>query len=103
MTFVGEGGADGGSLDGGGEYVSVGGGEAGSVGEYKDGGCGLNVCDGEDGGVGCCNVECDGVGNGCCWGVGKVKWLILGLILMLSVKYGLIDKRTIVILELLVF
>ena len=70
MTFV----ADGGSLDGDGEYVSVGGYEAGSsVGEYKDGGCGLNVCDGDDGGVDCCNVECHGGGNGCCGGVGKVE------------------------------
>ena len=42
MTFVGEGGAEGGSVDGGGEDVSVCGCEAGSVDECKDGGCGLN-------------------------------------------------------------
>ena len=41
MTFV-EGGSDCGSVDGGGEYVSVSGCEAGSVDECKDGGCGLN-------------------------------------------------------------
>ena len=29
---------------------SVGGCKAGSVGEYKEGGCGLNVCDGANGG-----------------------------------------------------
>ena len=29
---------------------SVGGCKAGSVGEYKEGGCGLNVCDGGNGG-----------------------------------------------------
>ena len=51
---------------------SVGGCKAGSVGEYKEGGCGLNVCDGGNG-QGCCNVECDGGGNGCCGGVGKVE------------------------------
>ena len=42
MTFVGEGGSDCGSVDGGGEDVSVSGCEAGSVDECKDGGCGLN-------------------------------------------------------------
>ena len=51
---------------------SVGGCKAGSVGEYKEGGCGLNVCDGGNGGQGCCNVEYGG-GNGCCGGVGKVE------------------------------
>ena len=43
VTFVGEVGADGGSVDGGGEDVSVCGCEAGSVGECKNGGCGCNV------------------------------------------------------------
>ena len=45
MTFVGEGGIDGGSVYGGGEDVSVCGCEVGIVGECKDGGCGcgLNV------------------------------------------------------------
>ena len=61
MTFVGDSGADGGSLYGGGEDVSVGGCEAGSVVECKDGGCGVNVCDGEDGGEGCCDGEGEGV------------------------------------------
>ena len=82
---------------------SVGGCKAGSVGEYKEGGCSLNVCDGGNGGLGCCNVECDGGGNGCCGGVGKVEWLIWILNLMLSVKNGLIDIKTIVILELLLW
>ena len=61
MTFVGEGGADGWSLD-----TGV------SVGECKDGGndCSLNLCNGEDGGYGCCNGCCDGGGNGCSGGVG---------------------------------
>ena len=72
MTFVGEGGADGGSLYGGGEDVSVCGCETGSVVECKDG-CGLNVCDGEDGGEGCCDGEGEGGANGCCGGVGKVE------------------------------
>ena len=43
MTFVGEGGVDGGSVYVSGEDVCVCGSEAGSVGECKDGGCGLNV------------------------------------------------------------
>ena len=73
MTFVGQGGVNGGSLDGDSEDVSIGGCEAGSVGEYKNGGCDLNVCDGEDGGDGCWNVECDVGGNGCCGGVGQVE------------------------------
>ena len=50
MTFVGEGGADGGSVDTGDQDVSVCGCEAGSVGENKDDGYGrgINVCNGED-------------------------------------------------------
>ena len=103
MTFVGEGGADGGSVYGTGDDVSVGGCEAGSVVDCKDGGCGLNVCDGEDGGEGCCDGEGEGGANGCCGGVGKVEWLIWILNLMLSVKNGLIDVKTIVILELLLW
>ena len=89
MTFVGEGGVDGGSVYGGGDDVSVCGCEAGSVGECKDGGCGcgLNVWDGEDGGEGCCDGEGFGGGNCCCGGVGKVEWLIFRLILMLLVKW----------------
>ena len=73
MTFVGEVGV--GSLDGGGEDVSDGGCEAGSVGRCKDSGygCGQNVSDGEDGGEGCCVGDGDGGGNCCCGGVGKVK------------------------------
>ena len=55
MTFVGVGGFDGGSVDGGHEDVSFDGCEAGSVGGCKDSGCGLNVCD------------------GCCGGIGKVE------------------------------
>ena len=57
MTFVGEGGADGGSVYGSGEDVSVCGCEAGSVGGCQDGGCGLNGYDGEYGGEGCCDGE----------------------------------------------
>ena len=90
MTFVGEGGADGGSVYGTGDDVSVGGCEAGSVGECKkDGVCGLNWYDGEDGGEGCCDGEGfgSGNGNGCCGGVGKMEWLILRLILMLLVRW----------------
>ena len=62
MTFVGEGGADGGSVYGSGEDVSVCGCEAGSVGENKDDGYGrsINVCNGEDAGDGCCEGCCDG-------------------------------------------
>ena len=55
VTFVGEGGADVGSVDGGGEDVSEDGCESGSVGgcKYSGYGCGQNGCDGEDGGDGC--------------------------------------------------
>ena len=42
MTFVGEGGADGGNVDTGDEDVSVGECVADSVGEYKDGGYGCS-------------------------------------------------------------
>ena len=65
-TFVGEGGTDCVSVDGGGEDVSVGECNAGSVGECKDGGCDLNLCEGEDGSEGCCDGEGDGGVNGCC-------------------------------------
>ena len=89
MTFVGEGGADGGCVDTGDEDVSVCGCEAGSVGENKDDGYGhgINVCNGEDAGDGCCEGCCDGGGNCCCGGVGKAELLIFRWILMLSVRW----------------
>ena len=40
--------------------ISESGQTAGSVGEYKDGGFGLNVCDSEDDGDGCSDSEGDG-------------------------------------------
>ena len=71
VTFVGEGGADVGSVDGGGEDVSEDGCESGSVGGCKYGGygCGQNGCDGEDGEDGCSKSD----GDGCCEGGGKVE------------------------------